>query len=247
MLNRNLCQFNANRIGTLLAAPTASWEAGQVAKIGATGVDVAGTTDTPLGILANNHKDAITRAIYAEAHGPVDYAEAGGATRSVSLAHTNLVTASYAVYAGSTLLVENTDYTINTSTGIITAVASGKLDSVNGTYTNGGMITVNYRYLLTVAEKSGFLDVGGQIVGGPGIDNNFDDVLPTGQTTVLLSGNVVFTDQFDTSAAWTTPGVKVYADSNGRLTPTQTGSQEAVGIVISVPTANSPWLGIVVL
>lgn len=248
MINRNLSQFNANRIGTLLAAPTAAWEAGQVAKVGASGIDVAGTSDTPFGILANNHMDALTRAVYAEAHGPVDYAQAGGATASVTLEHNNILANSYAVYAGATLLVAGTDYTLNTTTGILTAVASGKLDSVNGTYTNGGMITVNYRYYLTVAEKAGFLDANGQIIGGPGMDNNFDEVYPDGHTTVLLSGNVVFTDQFDTAAAWTVPGVKVYADANGRLSPTNSGgTQEPVGLVISVPTATSPWLGIVVL
>ena len=177
----------------------------------------------------------------------MDYSEADGATKTVTLKHPNLVASAYAVYAGSTLLALNTDYTISTTTGVITAVVSGKLDSVNGTYTNDGMITVNYRYVLSATELQGFLDMHGQIIGGPGLDNNFDDVLPTGQTTVLGSGNIVYTDQYDTAVAWTTLGAYVYANAAGRLSTVDAGSQTPVGVIVELPTATSPWLGFKVL
>lgn len=247
MINRRLSILNTNRLGTFKAAPSSAWEQGMVATIGATGLDVSGTSGWPFGIFLGNHQDAMTRAIYGEVYGPLDYSEVGGATASVTLNHQSLVTGAFKVYAGATLLAETTDYTLVEATGILTAVASGKLDSVNGTYTNAGMITVTYRYNMTVAEKNGFLDNKGQVIGGPGVLNSFDEVLVSGETTVAYDGNIIYTDQYDTTIAWAAAlEAKLYANADSRLTTTDAGSQVQVGRVIELPTAAQPWLGFVI-
>lgn len=248
MINRRLSVLNTNRLGTMTAAPSSAWEQGMVCTIGATGLDVAGTAHWPFGIFLGNHQDSMTRAIYGEILGPVDYSEVGGATATVTLAHQSLVTGAFIVYAGATLLVEDTDYSIVEATGVITAVASGKLDSVNGTYTNAGMITVNYRYNMTVAEKNGFLDNKGQVIGGPGMANNFDEVLVSGETTVAYDGCIIYTDQYDTSINWSAAlEAPLYSNADSRLSTTNSGgAQTQVGRVISLPTADQPWLGFVI-
>jgi hypothetical protein len=244
-INRRLTQLNANRYGQYQADPSAAWEAGMVATLGANGVTVAGTASTPVGILLNNNLNALTRAVVGESLGPVDYRAANGATLSVTLSHNNLVSGGYLVFAGATVLAETTDYTINTTTGVITAVASGKLDSLGGSYTNAGMISVNYRYNMTAAELQGFLDNKGQVIGGPGMLNTFDEVNILGQTSWAGEGNVIYTDQFDTSVNWTAAlGSYVYANADGRLTTTQGGGK--VGFVTEIPSATQPFLGITV-
>jgi hypothetical protein len=247
MINQRLSQLNGNRLGTFTAAPSSAWEQGMVATIGPTGLDVARTSGWPFGIFMGNHQNAMTRAIYGETYGPLDYSEVGGATQFVTLTHNNLVPGGYIVFAGTTLLSATTDYTINISTGVLTAVASGKLDSAKGSYTNAGMISINYRYNMTVAELNGFLDNKGQVIGGPGMANNFDEVLVSGETTVAFDGNIIYTDQYDTSVNWTSAlNAPLYANSDSRLTTTNAGSQIQVGRVIALPTATQPWLGIVI-
>lgn len=247
MINRELCQLNANRYGDQKAAPSSAWEAGMVAVLGATGLDKAGVDDIPYGIHLTNHMGSFTRAIYGESHGPIDAAEANGVAATVTLDNNNLVASAYAVYAGATLLTENTDYTIDATSGVITAVASGDLDSVNGTYKNNGIITVNYRYNPTAAELNGFLGDLGLVVGGHNFNNGFDGALQSGEVAVAGSGNIIDTDQYATEAAWTVPGVYAYCDANSRLSPVDAGSQKPVGIIVSVPTAQTPWVGIRVL
>ena len=246
MINRRLSILNGNRVGTYKAAPSSSWEQGMVATMGATGLDVAGTAGWPFGIFLGNHQDAMTRAIYGEVQGPLDYSQVGGATRTVTLTHNNLVAGGYILFAGTTLLTVTTDYTIDIATGIITAVASGKLDSAGGSYTNSGMISVNYRYNMTVAEMNGFLDNKGQVVGGPGMNNGFDEVLVSGETTVAFDGNILYTDQYDTSINWSSALTSpLYSNANSRLTTSGSG-QTQVGRVVDLPTADQPWLGFLI-
>jgi hypothetical protein len=247
MINQRLSQLNGNRLGTFKAAPSSAWEQGMVATIGPTGLTVAGTTGWPFGIFMGNHQNAMTRAIYGEIYGPIDYSGVGGATPSVTLTHSNLVAGAYIVFAGSTVLTPGTDYTLNTSTGILTAVASGRLDSHSASYANGGMISINYRYNMTVAELNGFLDNKGQVIGGPGMANNFDEVLVSGETTVAFDGNIIYTDQYDTSINWTSAlNAQLFSNANSQLTTVNTGGQIQVGRVIALPTATQPWLGIVI-
>jgi len=245
-INKRLSQLNANRYGSCKSAANATWQAGQVGKLTSTGLTtVTATADSPIGILLNNHLDAMTRVIVSEAHGPIDFRALAGATATVTLLHNNLVAAGYKVMAGATAVAETTDYTIDTTTGIITAVVSGKLDSLGGSYANGGEITVTYKYNMTVAELNGFLDNKGQVVGGPGMANNFDEVLSTLETTFAGDGNVIYTDQFDSSLDWSAAvGGNVYFSAAAIFTTT--GTTNVIGKVVSIPTATQPWLGVLI-
>lgn len=242
MINRTLSMLSADRIGHFKAVDGTTWEAGQVASIGTTGITTATTATVPIGLFVNNNTNTLTNTVYDEVAGPVDYSAISG-TATVTLAHPNITASSYEVFADTTQLTENTDFTLNTTNAVLTAVVSGALDSVNGTYLNEGMITVRYRYTMSTAELNGFLSAGGDTIGGAGYLNNYIEINDTLETTVAGEGSLVYTSMYVPTDTFTV-GNLVYSNASGYLTTTDAGSQRAVGIVYEAPSSTRAFLGV---
>lgn len=265
MINKQLSQYSLLRLGHLTADPAYSWESGQVATLGSAGwkTVTASATEFPFGIFLNNHTSSLTRSVVLNVEGSVD-AAAVEAAATLTFSHNNITntgnltsiaSADIAVFTyspGTTTVVSaahGTDWDFVPSTGILTAVVNGLFDSTGtASASYDGTVIATYRYSMTAAEKEGFLDTNGNIVGGYNYQNQMEEVNFTGETTVAGEGSIVYTDQFEIdNAVIFALGDTVIATNDGKITKVAAGgTQPQLGRIIALPTATSPWLGILI-
>jgi hypothetical protein len=264
MINKTLSMYSLLRVGHLTADPAYSWEAGQVATLGSDGwktVTVSGS-EFPFGIFLNNHTSSLTRSVVLSVEGSID-AAAVDAAATLTLAHNNITNSgnkttnasadfrAYTYVLGTTTVVSAAhavDYDVNPTTGVVTAIAAGIFDSTGAASATiySGTLLATYRYNMTVAEKEGFLDTHGNVVGGYNYQNQNEEVNFTGETTVAGEGSLVYTDQFEIDESMNfVLGSPVEATNDGKITLGVAPNQK-LGRVIALPTATSPWLGVLV-
>ena len=195
--------------------PSATFVAGQLAKLGTVnGVPmvqaVSATSDKPIGIFYTDNTTTFYRPSYLEAH---TFGENVSAPTQV-YTKPYVKTASYVVMNSTyTQLTETTNYTIDTTNGIIT--------NVNLAAT--AVIYVNYLY------KDVNLSGINQTIG-------------SGMAALLEEAGEISTLMYDTVATTAYAlNDTIYFTSGGLLTKASSGSA-AIGRVTKAPTASDPEL-----
>ncbi len=207
-----------NNPGYRAVDPTANFIAGMVANLEADAdgnpvLTVANATDTALiGIFYCHKTTNFYRPIVDE---PQTYSAGDNTAFAAYLAHANLKSGSVKVCdASGTPYTVTTDYTVNTTNGVITRTSTGAITSST---------TVYVSYLYEDPNLTGI-----------------DQTLGSGMAATLEDRGEIATLVFDTSKAYTLMG-SLYADANGYLTSTN-GGGTALGKVTKVPTAEDPEL-----
>ena len=208
-----------NNPGYRLVDSTADFIAGMVANLEADSdgnpvLTVANATDTALIGLFFCHK---TTNFYRPI---VDESQTFGTSPNTSwiiyLDHASLKSSSVKVTdsTGVTTYTLTTDYTVNTTNGVITRTSTGSIGATD-------TVLVTYSY-----EDTSLTGI--------------DQTLGSGMAATLEDPGEVATLVYDTSKAYTLMG-SIYSDANGYLTSTN-GGGTAVGKVTKVPTAENPEL-----
>lgn len=190
---------------------SASFIAGYVATLSSGVVTVADdTADLKIVGLFNCHK---TTSFYR----PVIDEEGTftGAASSITLDHSNLKSGSVRVTnsAGTTTYTLTTDYTVNTTNGIITQTSTGSIGTTD---------TVKIDYLYADPNLSGI-----------------DQTLGSGKASIIEGIGEISTLVYETNAAWA-ENAAVTVSANGL--PTIGGTGSTIGFVTKVPTSDDPEL-----
>ena len=120
-----------------------------------------------------------------------------------------------------------TDYTVNTSNGIVVRDSGGSISS-------GETVTVWYEYNITASEI--------MYKGGVNYDRIPDDTLGSSKISVVEGWSHIYTDQFDVTQTYV---LNASLRSNSlSLWTTEVTSYPICGKVILVPTVDFPFLGI---
>lgn len=204
----------------------ATFEAGMVATLTTsptgegTVATLAGSGNVPLGIFWNSKSTIFVKTSIETASFP-------SGKLSVELAHEHIVSGTVRVTSadGGTVYTEGTDYTIDYTKGIITRVAGGNIP-------DGATVIVTYRYDVPQRDLQFY---------GVGYDRIPDDTIGSGKITVVEGYSQLYIDVFDTLTSYSL-GDALGANASGILT--NQSPTYAFAKVISVPTANDPWLGI---
>lgn len=158
----------------------------------------------------------------------------------IALAHDSIVAGSYVLRRGLTVLTEGVgqDYTIVTSTGVVTFLAGGPAGLVNG-----DVVLVTYTFQLDDDAEKDFR----------GVDyrGSLDDTAGSKKVTVWKGHGEFYTDQYVTSQAYSVGALlrvtrSAHPMGAGLLTPEAAGPQvgaTATARVFKVPTAADPLLG----
>ena len=147
------------------------------------------------------------------------------AVETYTVPSSGIVTLNFTPVAGQLAVIDNT-----TGAAVATPTVVGQTVT---TLTAGDSVTVTYRYALSVTQAQAL--VGNTQPGGYA-------GLVVSQVGIAKRG-VIYTSEFDASKNWAAAtGIKLAA--GGQITD-QTGTGAVVnGYVVSVPTANVPFLGI---
>ena len=208
-----------NNPGYRAVFATADFIAGMVAKLEADSdgnpvLKVANATDTALIGLFFCHKTTnFYRPITDESK---TYGTSPNTAWALYLNHATLKSGSVKVTdsLGTTTYAITTDYTVNTTNGIITRTSTGSI---------GATDTVLISYMYEDPTLTGL-----------------DQTMGSGLAATLEDPGEVATLVYDTSKAYALMG-DLYSDANGYLTSTD-GGGTAVGKVTKVPTAENPEL-----
>lgn len=197
----------------------ATFEAGQIATFQSDGEVAVCDGTAPMGILKWNKTSGLTGVAVNEAIVIND-------TSTVNLAHANVsnVKVKSATTGGTTYTV-TTDYTVNTTNGTVTRVG--------GSLPSGATSYVTYTYSLSTAELRS---------AGVNFNLHRDDTAGSGKITVIQGYGTVYTDQYITDEDYAVNDT-VYSTSAGKFTKVNSYSKP-FGKVISVPSANDPFLGV---
>ena len=192
---------------------TADFIAGYIATLdGTTGkVVVADDSSTVvLGLLFCHKTTSFYRPVVNES---VTFTGDGSA---ITLANPNLKTSTLRVTdsTGVTVYAVTTDYTINTTNGVITHTSTGS--------TIGATDTVLVDYLYLDATVTGI-----------------DQTLGSGRAAIIEGNGEIATLVYETNAAWAL-NATVKVSANGL--PTIGGSGATIGFVTKVPTSSDPEL-----
>lgn len=197
----------------------ATFEAGQIATYNSDGEVAVCDGTAPMGILKGNKTSGLTGVVVNEAIVLSD-------TSSVTLAHANVsnVKVKNATTGGTTYVGGGSAYTLDATHGIITRV---------GTIVNGATSYVTYTYSLSTAELK---------AAGVNFNLHRDDTAGSGKITVIEGFGTVYTDKYVTDLDYATNDT-VYSTNTGLFTKTNSYSKP-FGKVVSVPSANDPFLGV---
>lgn len=134
--------------------------------------------------------------------------------------------------------VQNTDYTVNATNGIITVTSGHGI-------TAGQALFVTFSFQLSQLQLQQFQ--------GLNFWNFTDDVtIQDGRITIITNWSVIFTTQYDASQLYTLTGLtsNLYAAgvvntaNQGLFTSSATDGGAFVGRVFQVPSAGDPYLGV---
>jgi hypothetical protein len=203
--------------------PAAILEAGGIVDLDSLGriIKSAGSS-APYGVCKWNKTSAIYGAVVSESVTLTG-------EDVISLAHPLLVAGSVRVYSGGTTYTVTTDYLVNTTNGTLARVATGSIG-------DGDTVSIDYRYQLSADEL---------LLRGTNYTNSLDDTAGSGKMTVIQDFAEIYTDQFDTSVAYTMD-CPLYIGSGGKvgLFTSSNSSGIAFGKCIKIPTAADPILGV---
>lgn len=137
--------------------------------------------------------------------------------------------------AGTTTYTQGTDYSVSTTNGVVTRLGGGAIAA-------GATVVIWYGYTLQNTQVY-WDNVSTQwTAAGQNYDRQPDDTLGSGKITVAIGDAQLYTDQYDVTQTYTL-NATLYSDANSFWT-TAAGYTNACGRVISVPTANDPFLGV---
>jgi hypothetical protein len=231
-------------IGAYYAAPGAVFQQGSLVALDSVTQMVvpftgAGTSTFLLGVVKWAKAPSINAAVADE---PVTFT-VGAAPQTATLKHPNVanVALNSAPQMGGTLFIGDspgagTDYTVNTTNGIITTVAAGALTPTlaNNVY------YATYTWTLSAADLYQFQ--------GLNFWNFTDNVsIQDNRVTVITDWSMLFTTQYDTAVEYTI-GQQLVATSGGLFgTAASVGTVAGanVGRVFQLPGVNDPFLGII--
>lgn len=141
--------------------------------------------------------------------------------------------------AGSIKITGTSTFTAKTSAEAVTAAGDFFIDTATGTLTIKGaeneVVVIAYRRNLTVTEQQ-------TMFGSHSINGNANSLFE--QVTVWKGNGEIWTDQYDTSADWSS-ATEAYTGANGLLT-SDNASGCVAGRIIGKPTASNPFLGIAI-
>lgn len=140
--------------------------------------------------------------------------------------------------SGGTTYALTTDYTVTTANGVITRTGGGNIAT-------GETVVIWYEYSLTGSDIT-WQNVASRDTRGQTYDRVNDASLGSGKIAVIQgSGDVWFyTDQFDLDQVYGLND-QLYSDATSMWTNHVASAVTGViGQVIAVPTASSPWLGV---
>ena len=221
--------------GHYVANSTTTFQAGMLVDMNSSQEIIVSVGVAPFGWTKYNKTSSFYGVVVGE------YIQLNGVV-ATSLAHANIRPAAAAVegvrVAAALTGVAFTegggnDYAINYTNGTVVRDAAS-------TIADGGYVFVNYQYLLTSQEIQD---------NGHNFWNFDDDVtIQGGKVTVITGPCTIFTTAFDTNKTFTI-GQTVYAGTTtdvleGFVTDTTGSGSFAVGVVIQLPTADDPFLGI---
>jgi hypothetical protein len=137
--------------------------------------------------------------------------------------------------AGTTIYTQGVDYTVSTTNGVVTRLAAGAIPAL-------GAVIINYTY--TLQQTQVYWDnVSTQwTAAGQNYDRQPDDTLGSGKITVAEGDAKLYTDQYDVNQTYTL-NAPLYSNNLSQWT-TVAGYTSVCGRVLSVPTANDPFLGV---
>jgi hypothetical protein len=141
--------------------------------------------------------------------------------------------------ADSIKITGTSTFAAKTSADAVAAAGDFFLDTATGTLTIKGaeneVVVIAYRRNLTVSEQQ-------TMFGSHSINGNANSLFE--QVTVWKGNGEIWTDQYDTSADWSS-ATEAYTGANGLLTSDNTSGCVA-GRIIGKPTASNPFLGIAI-
>jgi len=136
---------------------------------------------------------------------------------------------------GTTIYTQGVDYTVNTVNGVVTRLGGGAIPA---------LATVLIWYSYNLQQTQVYWDnVSTQwTAAGQNYDRQPDDTLGSGKITVAEGDAKLYTDQYDVNQTYAL-NAPLYSNAQSQWT-TVAGFTNVCGRVISVPTANDPFLGV---
>jgi hypothetical protein len=137
--------------------------------------------------------------------------------------------------AGTTVYTQGVDYTVSTTNGVVTRLATGAIAAL-------ASVVIWYTYTLQTTQVY-WDNVSTQwTAAGQNYDRQPDDTLGSGKITVSEGDAKLYTDQYDVNQTYTL-NAPLYSNNLSQWT-TVAGYTNACGRVLSIPTANDPFLGL---
>lgn len=135
--------------------------------------------------------------------------------------------------AGTVVYTQGVDYSVTLASGVVT--------NLGGAIPALASVVVWYAYDVLAGQEH-FDFVSTQWTTGVNYDRQANDTLGSGEITVVEGDATLYTDQYDVNQTYTL-NAALYADANS-LWSTAIGVNQPCGFVVSVPTANDPFLGL---
>jgi hypothetical protein len=137
--------------------------------------------------------------------------------------------------AGTVVYTQGVDYTVSTTNGVVTRLGGGAILAL-------ATVLIWYEYNLQQTQVY-WDNVSTQYTAaGQNYDRQPDDTLGSGKITVAEGDAKIYTDQYDVNQTYTL-NAPLYSDATSLWT-TVAGFTNVCGRVLSVPTANDPFLGV---
>lgn len=210
--------------------------AGMVAFLGTSGGVTVATTaasgDVPIGTFWKDRNASWIRS-------NIESATFNATTNLLTLSKGNVLSTAWIKVtnsAGTTTYTQGTDYSVNTTSGVVTRITTGNIAA-------GATVIIWYRYSQT-ANQVYWDNVSTQWSSGYNYDRQPDDTLGSSKITVAEGDAKIYTDMYDPTQTYTL-NAQLRSDANS-LWSTATGAtmSSVCGRVLQVPTASNPFLGV---
>jgi hypothetical protein len=137
--------------------------------------------------------------------------------------------------AGTVVYTQGVDYTVATANGVVTRLGGGAIAAL-------ATVVIWYNYVLQNAQVYWDNVSTHWTAVGQNYDRQPDDTLGSGKITVAEGDAKLYTDQYDVNQTYTL-NAPLYSNAASQWT-TVAGYTSVCGRVLSVPTANDPFLGV---
>jgi hypothetical protein len=136
--------------------------------------------------------------------------------------------------AGGTVYTQGVDYSVAIANGVVTNLGVG-IPAL-------ATVVIWYAYNVLAGQEHEDL-VSTQWSTGVNYDRQANDTLGSGEITVVEGDATLYTDQYDPTQTYLL-NAQVGADALSRWTVAASAVSNPCGFVVSVPTANDPFLGV---